>query len=169
MAHLVKSFNFSVNDFIRSTNQFYSILGKYKMGINIFSIITNYIFSIIMLISNYPMGWFFLFCGTFLTIYLINVRYFKLRRIYKNDPNLNEQVKIEINDEGYKSSVSDAYSFYQWSYFERVFETNDYYFLFFHKYNTFIIPKLILSENEVIIFKDILKDNNLQVMFWGNS
>jgi hypothetical protein len=169
MATLEKTFTLSSNDYIKSSNQYFSIAGKHRIGINIFSIITNLFFGTLMVVSKFPMGWFFLVMAILLIAYLSYVRYFWLVGNYNKDPNLKKHFTIQLDNIGLKSVVCNASSYFEWSYFEKVVATEQFYFLIYNKDNSYILPNFIFSESEREIFKQILKENNLQLIFWGNS
>ena len=72
---------------------------------------------------------------------------------------LFREVTIEINENGISESLDESSNSSDWSVINQVVEINDYFYYFLENNNAIVVPKRLLSEDQVEELRVIAKDN----------
>lgn len=155
------SFSMSKKEYVRSINIFYTILNKHSVWPCLIVVGFNYFIGILMLYSANYLGFALLIFGSISLWSLLQYRLFQPSAFYKKDKDLNKLYQVVINTSGVRFSIENAHSFFEWSYFEKVLETKEYYFLIYGKEKAFLLPKK-LNEDEKILLKKILEQQSVK-------
>jgi hypothetical protein len=153
-------FNNSRQEFTEAMNYFYSRTQKRNFDI-ILGLIVSFV--AVFLIISYEFSYMYLFL-LFIGILLAAFSFFKGSIISKlrfiRDKKFNEEYTLSFDEDGIHFVTDSVKSDIVWDYYNKIWETKKFFYLFYGKELFSLIPKrAILNEIELNELRDMFKNN----------
>ena len=101
-----------------------------------------------------------LIIAAFAALFLSGLLRFRIRREYKSDRLIKNEIRYMITNDGINQQVKSSNSHLEWNDFIATFEHKDMFRLYISKHKAIVLPKRYFSSNEDrIYFKHIVEKN----------
>lgn len=106
-------------------------------------------------------AWFGLATGVFLLVDLYVLAPWRLRRLFRRSPNVNNEHRMTIGDDGIKTVLPNAVEDVRWTALQKVYETERLFLVMYSPVQFYIIPKRALATAELNVFRALVRTRGL--------